>query len=115
MSEKLHKRRCEPCEGGVDPLSDEQVSHLMKALHDDWQLSDDGKWINRLFEFPAYSRSLGFCNAVAWIAIVEGHHPEIVLNYGRCEIRYSTHAIGGLSDNDFICAAKIDRLAAESI
>lgn len=114
MSEKLHERRCKPCEGGVEPLSTDQVSSLMAALHDGWRLSDDGKWIARLFKFPAYSRSLGFSNAVAWIATVEGHHPEIVLNYGSCEIRYSTHAIGGLSDNDFICAAKIDRLAAES-
>ena len=70
--------------------------------------------IARRFAFPAYSRTLGFANAVAWIAITEGHHPELVVNYGTCDVKWSTHAVNGLSDNDFICAAKVDRLAADS-
>lgn len=86
----------------------------MKALHADWSVSDDGREISRSFSFPAYSRTLGFANAVAWIAIQEGHHPELVVNYGSCEVRWSTHAIDGLSDNDFICAAKVDQLLMDN-
>ena len=96
----------------MDPLQPDQVPQLMKGLHADWTLSDDGDEISRRFSFPAYSRTLAFANAVAWIAIVEGHHPVLTVSYGDCVVSYTTHAIDGLSDNDFICAAKIDRLAA---
>ncbi len=115
MSQKLANKRCKPCEGGVEPLSAEQASELLEALHDDWVLSDDELEISRLFEFPAYSRTLAFANAVAWIAISEGHHPVLTVSYGSCAVSYTTHAINGLSDNDFICAAKIDRLARETV
>ncbi len=114
MPGKLVDKRCRPCEGGVEPLSAEQSAELMRALHTDWSLSEDGLEISRSFEFPAYSRTLAFANAVAWIAISEGHHPVLTIHYGRCDVNYTTHAINGLSDNDFICAAKIDRLARES-
>ena len=113
MAADLADRRCKPCEGGVEPLSADQTAALLEALHPDWSLTDDGLNIVRRFDFPAYSRSLGFTNAVAWIAIVEGHHPVLTVKYGSCSVRYTTHAINGLSDNDFICAAKIDRLAME--
>ena len=115
MSKELAERRCKPCEGGAEALTAEQARELMSALHADWSLSDDGLEISRTFEFPAYSRTLGFANAVAWIAITEGHHPVLTVEYGRCRVDYTTHAINGLSDNDFICAAKIDRLAEETI
>lgn len=114
MSNGLANKHCKPCEGGVEPLRPDQVEALMQGLHSDWEASDDGLSISRHFEFPAYSRTLGFVNAVAWIAITEGHHPDITFSYGYCDIVYTTHAIDGLSDNDFICAAKIDRLAAET-
>lgn len=110
MTGELASRRCKPCEGGVTPLSEGQARKLLNALHEDWALSHDGLAIKRTFKFPAFSRSLGFANAVAWIAITEGHHPDIELSYGSCTVRYTTHAIDGLSDNDFICAAKIDRI-----
>lgn len=110
MSADLASRRCKPCEGGVTPLSTEQSHKLLEALHDDWALCSDGLAISRTFTFPAYSRSLGFANAVAWIAITEGHHPDITLSYGSCTVRFTTHAIDGLSDNDFVCAAKIDQV-----
>ena len=115
MTDQLEDRRCQPCEGGMEPLCGDQSVALLKALHADWSLSKDGLAIARTFEFPAYSRSLGFANAVAWIAIVEGHHPVLTVRYGSCSVSYTTHAIGGLSDNDFICAAKIDRLVATCI
>lgn len=92
------------------PLAADAVSGLLAELHPDWRTSEDGKEIYREFSFPAYSRSLGFANAVAWIAIQEGHHPDLLLSYSKCVVRWSTHAIGGLSDNDFICAAKVDLL-----
>jgi len=114
MSKDLASRRCKPCEGGVEPLRPDQTRALLKALHSAWKLSDDGLVISRKFSFPAYGRTLAFANAVAWIAISEGHHPVLTVGYGKCEVAYTTHAINGLSDNDFICAAKIDRLAAES-
>jgi len=115
MSGDLAKRRCQPCEGGVEPLRPDQVKELLKALHEGWVLGDDQMEISRRFEFPAYSRTLAFTNAVAWIAISEGHHPVLTVSYGACDVSYTTHAINGLSDNDFICAAKIDRLWEESI
>ncbi len=111
MTEELADRRCKPCEGGVEPLRRDQSEALLAALHEDWSLSDDGLAIERAFDFPGYSRTLGFANAVAWIAITEGHHPVLTVSYNRCHVSYTTHAIDGLSDNDFICAAKIDRLA----
>ena len=115
MSSRLEDQRCKPCEGGVDPLTAEQSADLMRALHDDWVLSDDGLEISRRFEFPAYSRTLGFANAVAWIAITEGHHPDLhIVGYRNVAIELWTHAIGGLSENDFIVAAKIDELPVET-
>ena len=115
MSINLSKRHCKPCEGGAEPLRADQSLALLKALHADWSISDDGLEISRTFSLPAYSRTLGFANAIAWIAIAEGHHPVLTIAYGSCAVSYTTHAISGLSDNDFICAAKIDRLAAETI
>ena len=110
MSDQLANRHCKPCEGGVEPLSADEAGKLLESLHPDWQLSADGLEISRRFEFPAYSRTLGFANAAAWIAISEGHHPVLTVSYGSCEVSYTTHAVNGLTDNDFICAAKTDRL-----
>ena len=110
MSDELAARSCKPCEGGVDPLTRERAEQLLGQLHPDWSLSDDGLAISREFTFPAYSRTLGFANAAAWIAISEGHHPVLTVSYGSCNVSYTTHAVNGLTDNDFICAAKTDRL-----
>ncbi len=109
----LAERRCKPCEGGVEPLTREAVEELMQALDPAWQVSEDGRSISRQFTFPAYSLAIAFTNAVAWVATAEGHHPELLVSYGSCVVRYTTNAIDGLSDNDFICAAKVDRLAAD--
>ena len=106
----LIKRRCEPCEGGVLPLEPGAIKELMQALDDGWKIAADGISIIRLFEFAGYHRTISFVNAVAWIAETEGHHPDLNVLYGKVEVLYTTHAIGGLSQNDFICAAKIDRL-----
>ncbi len=115
MSDNLAERRCKPCEGGVAALTAEAIAELLQALHDDWQLSADGLEIARTFEFPLYSRTLGFANAVAWIATVEGHHPVLTVSYGCCRVQYSTHAVNALTENDFICAAKIDGIPLDTI
>ena len=107
-------RKCKPCEGGVAPLTGRQAEAALRALHEDWRLGEDGKSIARQFDFPAFSRTIAFTNAVAWIATTEGHHPEMAVSYGRCVVSYKTTAIDGLSDNDFICAAKIDRITADA-
>jgi len=110
----LADRRCRPCEGGAKPLKPEQGAELMQALDPAWILGADGLKISRRFLFPSYNRTLGFANAVAWVAIVEGHHPVLTVTYGHCDVSFTTHAINGLSDNDFICAAKVDRIAREA-
>lgn len=112
MSE-LTSRKCRPCEGDVEPLGAEAARKLMQDLHRDWQLGGDAKHIERLFEFKGYARTIAFANAVAWVATVEGHHPEMSVHYGKVIVTYNTHSIGGLSENDFICAAKIDQLAGQ--
>ncbi len=113
MIDELVKRSCKPCEGGVDPLAPGAVGQLLEAIHGDWTLSTDGLEISRRFEFSDYSRTLGFANAVAWIAISEEHHPVLTVSYGSCNVTYTTHAVNGLTDNDFICAAKVDRLLSD--
>ena len=110
-SADLVERKCKPCEGGVPPLQPDTASQLLKALNGEWSISSDGKWISRTFDFTNFYRTMSFVNAVAWIANSEGHHPDLAVSYGSCVVNYSTHAIDGLSENDFICAAKIDRLA----
>ncbi|MDH3621698.1 MAG: 4a-hydroxytetrahydrobiopterin dehydratase [Gammaproteobacteria bacterium] len=110
MSDELAARHCKPCEGGVEAFTREQSENLLTALHADWALSDDGLTISRCFKFPAYDKTLGFANAAAWIAITQDHHPVLTVAYGSCTVSYTTHAINGLSDNDFICAARTDRL-----
>ncbi|APZ42869.1 4a-hydroxytetrahydrobiopterin dehydratase [Acidihalobacter ferrooxydans] len=106
----LTQRHCIACEGGVQPLSREQAAALLRELHADWTLDADGREIAREFHFANYYETMAFVNAGAWISHQENHHPDLEVGYNRCRVRYSTHAIGGLSDNDFICAAKMDGL-----
>jgi 4a-hydroxytetrahydrobiopterin dehydratase len=106
----LTAKRCKPCEGGVPALDIAAVRELMKALHPDWKLAADCKSISRVFGFSGYNRTIGFVNAVAWIANTEGHHPDLDVTFQRCGVKWWTHEVGGLTENDFICAAKVDRL-----
>lgn len=106
----LTEKKCLPCEGGVDPLSRDQAEALMGQLADAWSLSEDGKLISREFGFKDFYQTMSFVNAVAHVANLDDHHPDMEVGWGRCQINYMTHAIDGLSENDFICAAKIDRL-----
>jgi 4a-hydroxytetrahydrobiopterin dehydratase len=106
----LLERHCTPCEKGTPPLDRTQVERLLESLHADWTLSADGKEISRIYTFKNYYQTMAFVNAVAWIAHSEDHHPDLEVSYKQCRVRYSTHMIGGLSDNDFICAARADAL-----
>ena len=82
----------------------------MSALSAEWQLAADATSLRREFSFVDFYRTMSFVNALAHIANIEDHHPDLEVGYNYCRVRYNTHSVGGLSDNDFICAAKIDRL-----
>ena len=85
----------------------------MQQLSAEWQLIENGKALWREFSFRDFYRTMSFVNALAHIANLEDHHPDLQVGYNYCRVRYSTHAIGGLSENDLICAAKIDQLGAQ--
>ncbi len=103
----LNDKHCKPCEGGVPPLTTDEARALLKQL-DNWELNDNR--IAKTFEFKNYYQVMAFVNAVAWMTHREDHHPDMTVGYNQCRVEYSTHAIGGLSENDFICAAKVDGL-----
>jgi len=104
---ELARKKCVPCEGGVAPLTPEQVRPMLKGLPG-WAL--DGKTIAKTYEFRNYFETMAFVNAAAWISHREDHHPDMMVGYNKCRVSYVTHAIDGLSENDFICAAKLDAL-----
>lgn len=103
----LTNKQCKPCEDGIPPLPLPEIDTLLKQL-DSWTHS--GGTINKTFEFKNYYQTMAFVNAVAWLSHREDHHPDMSVGYSKCRLEYSTHAIGGLSENDFICAAKVDAL-----
>ncbi|MGC8763321.1 MAG: 4a-hydroxytetrahydrobiopterin dehydratase [Acidobacteriota bacterium] len=105
------KRRCTPCEGGVKPLSPQEAERLLSEVPF-WTLDGEAAALSRTFVFRDFHETMAFVNAVAWIAHQEGHHPDLTVGYDRCTVRYATHAIGGLSENDFVCAAKVNALLA---
>jgi 4a-hydroxytetrahydrobiopterin dehydratase len=94
----------------MPPIGDQEAAELLKNLPG-WEKADGA--IHKAFKFKNFYETMAFVNAVAWIAHREDHHPDMEVGYNRCVIRYSTHAIGGLSENDFICAAKVQSLGAE--
>jgi len=106
----LTEQRCKPCEGGVTPLSLSEAQALMPQLSDVWKLATDGLSIRGEWKFRNFYHAMSFVNAVAHLANAEDHHPDLEVGYGYCRMTYNTHAIGGLSQNDFICAAKVDAL-----
>jgi 4a-hydroxytetrahydrobiopterin dehydratase len=112
--ETLVNRKCVPCHGGVSALGPDEAKKMLGRLlasgQGGWQLVEDAKALRREFKFPDFYRAMSFVNAVAHIANVEDHHPDIECGWGYARIRFQTHSIGGLHENDFICAAKIDAL-----
>jgi len=107
---ELTGKHCKPCEGGVPPLAPDQVRELLAALPG-WKLGADGKRIRREWRMKDFAAALAFFNDVGPIAESEDHHPDLHLTgYRNVAIEMSTHAVGGLTENDFILAAKIDQI-----
>ena len=92
-------------------MTREAAEELLASLADGWKLTADNKSLRRELAFKDFYRTMSFVNAVAHVANIEDHHPDLEVGYNYCRLRFTTHAIGGLSENDFICAAKIDQIA----
>jgi len=111
---ELRDRHCQAMSKGTAPLDTAAVSALLVRLNGEWQCSDDAKFIWRDFTFKNFYHTIAFVNAVAWIANQEDHHPDLNVSYSKCRVNFSTHAADGLTENDFICAAKIDSLVIDA-
>ena len=107
---RLRDRKCAACPPGTPPLDAARIAELCPELSPEWRLDAGRQLLTRDFKFDNFHATMAFVNAVAWIAHVEDHHPDLEVGYGHCRVTYSTHSVGGLSENDFICAAKIDAL-----
>jgi 4a-hydroxytetrahydrobiopterin dehydratase len=110
---ELRDKRCIPCEGGVKALDADTTAALHQSVNARWKVIEDGKKITATFEFRNYFRTLAFVNATAYVAIQEDHHPDISFGYNTATVAFSTHAADGLTENDFICAAKLDALITD--
>lgn len=110
-ADDLASRTCVPCQGGTPPLPAERARELLAAL-DGWTLGEDGTTITRRLTFKGFAKAVQTANVAAWAGDREGHHPDIRFGWGYCEVSYTTHEAGGLTENDFICAAKLDRILA---
>lgn len=107
--DNLSSGHCVPCEGGMPPLKAEQIQQHLQELKE-WSLSKDQTSISRRFSFKGFQKTISFVNALAWIVNQEGHHPTLEVGFDYCLVKFTTHAVKGLSKNDFICAAKVDAL-----
>ena len=110
MTASLAERHCISLSKGSPPLSAAAARDLLAQLQPDWVLDAGSDAIHRDFRFRDHYATIAFVNAVAWISHREDHHPDLEVGYNRCRVRYSTHSVGGLSENDFICAARVDTL-----
>ena len=110
-TDELAAMKCQPLKGAENALGAAQVDAWLAALPE-WRLGPDGGDLRREFRFSDFSTALAFANALGWIAERENHHPDLELGWGRCLVRFSTHDVGGISRNDFICAAKAQMLLA---
>jgi len=100
-------RHCRPCEGGLPAIPTDRAQNMLVSVPG-WQLIDNR--LCKTFKFANHFETMAFVNAVAWVSHSENHHPEVTFGYADCTIRYWTHAIDGLTENDFICAAKLERM-----
>ena len=105
----LSKKKCIPCEGGIAPLDEKEIAEYKKYIKDDWKVVKNNK-LYKEYSFVNYKHTMHFVNNVANLAEEEGHHPDMHVYYGKVVIELTTHAVKGLSENDFILAAKIDKL-----
>lgn len=106
---ELATKRCKPCTGETPRIAPDEVTRLLATLPG-YQADLLVGSISKTYEFKDFYETMAFVNAAAYVAHVEDHHPDLAVSYSRCVVTYSTHAIGGLSENDFICAAKLEAL-----
>jgi 4a-hydroxytetrahydrobiopterin dehydratase len=111
-SGELAGKSCVPCRGGIPPLTERQARDLLEGTPD-WKLEEKATRLARRFEFEDFKKAIEFVNRVAELAEEQGHHPDIAIHWNQVDLVLWTHAIGGLHENDFILAAKIDRLLEE--
>lgn len=104
----LAARRCKPCEGGTPPLTADEAAGLLAQVSTAWVLTEDAHAIRREFAFRDFYRTMSFVNALAHVVNIEDHHPDLEVGYNYCRVTFTTHAVRGLSENDFVCAAKVD-------
>lgn len=107
--EDIKNLKCKPCENYGKALDSVEANNWLQKIPE-WKLDFDENTINRRFKFKDFYRTMEFVNAVAWIANQQNHHPTIRIGYNYCQISFTTHALNGLSPNDFICALKVDEL-----
>lgn len=105
----LSSRHCIACEGGIPKLPPDRIRVFLGEVVG-WVLVEKDAAISRTFSFKDYWQTMGFVNAVAWVAHSEDHHPDMSVHYNKVVVRWNTHAVNGLTENDFICAAKVDEL-----
>ena len=110
---ELRSKTCKPCEGEECGRLDQAELRTYLAALDGWESEDGG--IKKTYRFEAYHETISFVNALAWVVQKEHHHPDLEVRFKACSVFFTTYALGGLSENDFICAAKIDRLARETV
>ena len=104
----LAGKKCVPCEGGASPMEQHEAQDMLKQINDAWKLEKGH--LKRTFKFDDFRKALNFTNRVGEIAEQEGHHPDIYLTYGKVALEVWTHTVDGLTENDFIFAAKVDQL-----
>ncbi len=115
MTPPLKEQSCTKLSNTDRALDRVDVDILLGSLDEDWHCTDNGLQIERVFHFKGFQKTMGFTNAIAWIANNEMHHPTLELSYSYCKVCYTTNDVNGLSMNDFICAAKIDQLLKKSL
>ncbi|MFK7859781.1 MAG: 4a-hydroxytetrahydrobiopterin dehydratase [Granulosicoccus sp.] len=109
-STRLSCKHCAPCHGQIELLPVHRVNELVNELHADWRVSDDSTSLQRKFVFKGFAKATYLVNLCIWLADREGHHPDVTFGWGYCQIALSTHDVHGLTENDFIWAARLDTL-----
>ena len=104
----LAQRKCKPCDGDTAPLTLAEARQYLAQLSSGWALKQKAHALHREFSFKDFYRTMSFVNALAHVASIEDHHPDLEVGYNYCRVTFTTHAIHGLSENDFVCAAKLD-------
>ena len=107
----MTKPRCVGCEGGINIVEPAEIKEKLQELPG-WALDEKGKKISRTFSFNGFGKTMAFVNAVAWIAHQQGHHPDMEVSFNRCTVNFTTHAVDGVTENDFICAHEVNALLA---